>query len=156
MDILPDLFFRDLKVIFCGTAPGKTSAGARAYYAHPRNRFWPILSETRLITADLQPHEFKRLREWQIGLTDLCKTASGNDDQLPKGALEPSRLKQSIIEYRPRFIGFTSKTAGRAFLGRTVEYGWQTSFHESRIYVLPTTSPRWGIEWWNEKKGALA
>ena len=44
-DILPDVLIDGLNLVFCGTAPSKTSEAAQAYYANPRNRFWRILHE---------------------------------------------------------------------------------------------------------------
>lgn len=32
-DVLPDVLERELRVVFCGTAPGAASAKAGAYYA---------------------------------------------------------------------------------------------------------------------------
>ena len=152
MDILPDLLSPNLKVVFCGTAAGKTSAKKGAYYAHSRNRFWRILHECRFTEKELLPEEFRQLQALSIGLTDLCKLASGNDDQLPIGSLTAERLVGAIQAHKPSFLAFTSRTAGRILCGRSADYGWQERLSETQIYILPTTSPRWGDRWWNEKK----
>ena len=74
-----------LQIVLCGTAAGTTSAAARAYYAHRQNKFWKILHETRLTPELLQPHQYRTLLQYRIGLTDLVKAGAGMDRAtLPK------------------------------------------------------------------------
>jgi len=151
-DVLPDVLVADLDLVFCGTAPSNTSAAARAYYANPRNRFWEILHECKFTDAKLEPHEFLQLKSKKIGLTDLCKFVFGSDDKLPPDAFLQARLEQAIEKYRPRYLAFTSCNAGQKFLGRNVKYGPQRSLGDTKVFVLPTTSPRRGSAWWSENK----
>jgi TDG/mug DNA glycosylase family protein len=82
--IVGDVLRSGLLVVFCGTALGRASANAKAYYAHPRNLFWTTLHNIGLTKADrpLTPSEYMRVLEFGIGLTDLCKVAFGNDSDL--------------------------------------------------------------------------
>jgi TDG/mug DNA glycosylase family protein len=89
---------------------------------------------------------------YNIGLTDLCKLDSGNDDELPPGALKADRLLAAVASYKPRYLAFTSRTAGRVVCGKTAQYGRQQGHQETQIFILPTTSPRWGEGWWKEQK----
>jgi double-stranded uracil-DNA glycosylase len=125
--IIDDVLQPNLRVVFCGTALGNASAMAKAYYAHPRSLFWDTLHEIGLTWADapLLPHEYRRALDFGIGLTDLCKSASGNDADLPPGAFDVHALREKIDQCRPLFLAFTSKRAGRAFCGSKVELGWQ-------------------------------
>ena len=72
----------NLKIVFCGTAASKKSKKLNAYYAGPGNKFWKTLYDIGLITKRLQPQEFKKILDYDIGLTDICKTDYGNDNQL--------------------------------------------------------------------------
>lgn len=151
--IIEDVLQPDLRIVFCGTALGRTSAQAKAYYAHPRNLFWAMLHEVGLTTAErpLTPSEYSRVGEFGIGLTDLCKYTFGNDNELPKGAFDVEALRKKLDRYRPAFLAFTSKKSGQAFCGARAELGWQQPVGSTRIYILPSTSPsaRWQ---WQETK----
>jgi double-stranded uracil-DNA glycosylase len=80
--VLPDVIEPALDVVFCGTAAGKVSAEQEAYYAHPNNKFWKVLFESGLTARRLKPHEFRRVLEFQIGLTDMCKDVYGSDNEI--------------------------------------------------------------------------
>ena len=100
--IVPNILRDGLHLVFCGTAPSHTSAMQRAYYAHRHNRFWKTLDEVGLTSGQLEPSEYQRLQQFGIGLTDLCKTDSGNDDEIPKGALNVADLAENIKRFEPR------------------------------------------------------
>src|SRR5438045_2378808 len=99
--IVPDLLKPGLKLVFCGTAPSAISARERAYYANPGNQFWKTLHRVGITPRLFSPHEYPELLKLGIGLTDLCKTCSGNDDQLPSEAIEPEAIREKIRRYQP-------------------------------------------------------
>ena len=142
-DVLRDLLQPSLRIVLCGTAAGTTSAALRAYYAHRQNKFWKILHETGLTPELLQPRQFRDLLQYRIGLTDLVKAGAGMDRAtLPKlTAADRNRLNDSIATFRPRFLAFTSKTAGQKFFDGKRDYGAQTELiGDTRIWILPSTS----------------
>ncbi|KRE87759.1 glycosylase [Rhodanobacter sp. Soil772] len=139
--ILPDVLQPGLALVFCGTAAGKRSAAEQAYYAHPGNLFWRALFEAGLTPRLLLPAEFPLLPRYGIGLTDLAKRHSGNDDELPRDAFDAPALLAKIERHAPRLLAFTSKNAARAVLGRTVHYGLQTEvIGSTQLFVLPSPS----------------
>ncbi len=149
--IVPDVLAPGLRLVFCGTAPSKASAAARAYYAKPGNRFWPALQAAGFTPRRFDPAEFAKLAELGFGLTDLCKGHAGNDDELPRGALEAGVLREKIERYRPAVMAFTSKNAAKAFLGRQVGYGWQPErVGRTRLFVLPSPSGQ-ATRFWDER-----
>ncbi len=123
--LVPDLLAPNLKVVFCGTAPSKASAAARAYYAKPGNRFWPTLHAVGLTPRRFAPHEYRDLLGLGIGLTDLCKHHAGTDAELPADAFDGAALERKLARHAPRWVAFTSKNAAQAALGHAVEYGPQ-------------------------------
>lgn len=156
-DVLPDLLAEDLDIVFCGTAAGKASAAAGAYYAHPQNRFWRALHQSGLTDRQLKPEEFPVLLDMGVGLTDLAKKVAGNDDEVHPRHFDIEGLKAKIECYRPALVAFTSKNAGRAFLRvRRVDYGLQKGVMvgATRLFVLPSPSGQavghWSLEPWLE------
>lgn len=139
--ILPDVLRPGLKLVFCGTAAGKRSATERAYYAHPGNLFWRALFEAGLTPRQLAPSEFPLLPDYGIGLTDLAKRHSGNDDELPRDAFDVPGLIAKIEHHQPCALAFTSKNAAHTALGHAVDYGLQTErIGSAQLFVLPSPS----------------
>ena len=140
-----------LRIVFCGSAAGAASARAGAYYAGPGNRFWPTLHRVGLTPRLLAPAEFRTVRRYGIGLTDLCKTESGADSGLPREADDAGALAAKIARYQPTVLAFNGKRAARVFLdAATIDYGEQTRrIGETAIHVLPSTSGA-ARRWWDE------
>lgn len=157
-DILPDLLAEDLDLVICGTAAGAVSAARGAYYAGPGNRFWPMLAETGLTPRRFQPDEFPQLLTLGIGLTDICKTESGQDEHLPRTGFDRQRLQAAMARFRPRLLAFNSKRAASEFFGAPtgkISYGVQPPIAEMpEIWVLPSTSGlacrAWNAAPWQE------
>jgi TDG/mug DNA glycosylase family protein len=147
--ILPDVLEPDLRVIFCGTAASNVSAKVQSYYAHPRNRFWSILSETQLTPRQLKPDEFMLMSGFGYGLPDICKQASGTDSQIPRVTTgQRAALHEKILRHQPRFLAFTSLEAGRRYCGYRVALGLQDArIGRTRLYVLPSTSMNAAWNW---------
>ena len=153
--ILPDLLAPGLDIVFCGTAVGAESARRRAYYAGPGNAFWPALARVGLTPRQLAPEEYAQLLTFGIGLTDLAKHVSGNDDILAHADFDGARLRALIERYQPKLLAFTGKRAAQQFVGRKVAYGLLAErIAATRLFVL--TSPSglacryWSIEPWAE------
>ncbi len=147
-DILPDLLGWGLRLVFCGTAAGPESARIGAYYAGPRNGFWPVLAEAGFTPGLVRPAEYPALLGLGIGLTDLCKTRSGVDRALAPEDFAIDRFWASMRLHAPRAIAFTSQEAGAIALGlrkRDVPFGEQPG--RPGIFVLPSPSAangHWG------------
>jgi len=156
--ILPDVLRPGLAIVFCGTAAGTESARQAAYYAHPQNRFWRALHEAGLTPHRLAPAEFATLPDYGLGLTDIAKTASGMDRELPTGALGRdacAALEAKVLEFAPGVLAFTSLTAGRRFLGQGAGFGLQSrKIGATAVWVLPSPSPtatwNWDLAPWRD------
>ncbi len=156
--ILPDVLAPGLSIVFCGTAAGAVSAARGCYYAHPQNKFWRALHAVGLTPRRLEPTEFATLPSFGLGLTDIAKTVSGMDKQLPTDALgrEPCEaMAEKIRASRPKILAFTSLTAGRRFLRRDAGFGEQPeTILATRIWLLPSPSPtanwNWDEAWWRK------
>ena len=149
--VLPDVLEPGLRIVFCGTAAGTVSARRGAYYAHPRNRFWPALHAVGLTPRLMRPEDYAEVIQWGLGVTDIAKHASGMDRELPVGAFGPDEcaaLKAKIAAAAPVWLAFTSLAAGRRYLGRAAAFGEQeTRIGRTRLWVLPSPSPTAGWNW---------
>lgn len=148
-------------MVFCGTAAGTASARARAYYAGPGNAFWPTLHEIGLTPEQLQPEEFRRLPEFGVGLTDICKVLHGSDLEVGTAEFDVAGLQARIAEAEPANLAFNGKNAARGGLERDVAYGPQPEqIGGAAVWVLPSTSGAarryWKIGPWAEFAEALA
>jgi double-stranded uracil-DNA glycosylase len=104
--VLPDVLAPHLRVVFCGTAAGSTSARRGAYYAGSGNKFWPMLYAIGLTPRQLPPTEFASVLRYGIGLTDLCKLRSGSDVELGKDPFDGAGLEARVHVVAPRVIAF--------------------------------------------------
>ena len=159
--VLPDILGPDLAVVFCGSAVGRKSAAAGAYYAGPGNRFWPTLHEIGLTPGRLHPGEYRRVIEFGLGLTDLAKYQSGGDRDLTAAADDVAGLRRKIDACAPRVLAFNGKRAARRFLDRGVDYGMQPErLGLACIFVLPSTSGAarryWNIAQWRALAALIA
>ena len=159
MAVLPDVLKPGLKIVFCGTAVGPTSARMGAYYAGRGNKFWPILFETNLTPYILDPREYQTLPKYGVGLTDLIKSQFGTDGNIKRATKEDIMSFRSKIEkYQPKAVAFNGKKAAAWFYKlkstREVDYGRQPEdIGLTAVFVLPSTSAasgHWDEAPWSE------
>jgi double-stranded uracil-DNA glycosylase len=151
---VPDVLAAGLRVVFCGINPGFVSDAARAHFANPRNDFWRLLHAAGFTARLYEPSEqFEVLREG-IGLTNAApRTTRGSSDLRRAdfaGAAE--RLERLAGELRPGWIGFVGKEAYRGTFNGRPELGIQERrLADTRLFVLPSTSPANAAVPWDER-----
>jgi TDG/mug DNA glycosylase family protein len=157
--ILPDRLAPNLRVWFVGTAAGPRSAAVGAYYAHPGNRFWRALHDAGITPRQFDPHDYPRLLELGVGLTDFCKTGWGVDAAIAREHFDVAGFKRKVSRLKPQALAFTSKTAASLWLSQPtgrIEPGRQKMAppNEPTLFVLPSPSglatSYWSIEPWRE------
>ncbi len=151
---VPDVLGPGLRVVFCGINPGLVSAAAAAHFANPRNDFWRLLHAAGFSSRLYEPGEqFEVLREG-LGLTNAApRTTRGSGDLRSAdfaGAAE--RLERLATELRPQWIAFVGKEAYRGAFRERPELGEQERrLAETRLFVLPSTSPANAAVPWEER-----
>jgi double-stranded uracil-DNA glycosylase len=139
--MLTDVLAPEMKVVFCGTAAGAASARASAYYAGPGNKFWRTLHEVGFTPERLEPRQFQDVLGYGLGLTDVCKTASGSDREIGNRRWDVPGLIAKLESCRPKWVAFNGKKAAEAVLERKVDYGRQAErLGPAGVFVLPSTS----------------
>ena len=143
MTVLPDVLEPGLTVVFCGTAVGATSAQVHAYYAGRGNQFWEVLFRTGLTPRKLDPHEFRTLPKYGIGLTDLVKIRSGSDKAISSSDFDIPRFCSKIKRFTPKVVAFNGKASASAFFARRVDCGGprrDERLGDTVVFVLPSTA----------------
>ena len=141
---VPDVLAPGLKAIFCGINPGRVSAAARAQFANPRNDFWRLLHDAGFTPRLMAPEEQFDLPRYGYGLTNAAyRTTPGSGDLRRRDfAGSAERLEGIARDLEPGVIAFVGKEAYRGAFNERPELGLQKrKLGETRLYVLPSTSP---------------
>ena len=150
MQTLPDYLQEDLDIVFVGINPGRYSAEVGHYFATPRNRFWPAINRSGLLSEHLDASTDHRILRHGIGSTDLVKRPSSSVSQLR--AADYRRwapvLKEKLERFQPLIVCFHGLTGYRGYLkyGEGVnerpELGLQLrAMGRSVVFVVPNPSP---------------
>ena len=151
---IPDVLAPGLRVLFCGINPGRVSAAAEAHFANPRNDFWRLLHAAGFTPRLLEPAEQFELLTYGIGVTNAAARTTPGSGDLRKAdfAGAADRLERIAEELRPAWIGFVGKEAYRGTFGERAELGVQERrLDETRLFVLPSTSPANAAVPWEER-----
>ena len=143
MRTLPDYLRKGMKMILIGANPGDRSARVGHYYAGRGNQFWPMMYESGVIPEPLSYEDDRRILEFGIGMTDLCKRPTRGVDELERQEFAEGRvlLAQKLEDLRPRVIAFNGKMVYEKFTGRVCKLGLQKEkLYGAHVFVLPSTS----------------
>ena len=156
----------DLRVVFVGINPGRVSAAAHAHFANPRNDFWRLLHAARFTSRLYGPHEQFALLEEGIGVTNAAARTTPGSGDLRRADFVGSarRFEQIARDLRPRWLAFVGKAAYRGTFNERPELGLQErTLAETRLFVLPSTSPAnaavpWveRLNWFRELAGRMS
>jgi TDG/mug DNA glycosylase family protein len=141
-------------VLFCGINPGRVSAAAGAHFANPRNDFWRLLHVAGFTGRLLTPSEQFELLQEGIGVTNAASRTTPGSGDLRKADFDGAgeRLEELAHSLRPRWIAFVGKEAYRGTFGERPQLGeQQRRLAETRLFVLPSTSPANAAVPWKER-----
>ncbi|HEY2542059.1 MAG TPA: mismatch-specific DNA-glycosylase [Gaiellaceae bacterium] len=149
---VPDVLAPGLRVVFCGINPGRVSAAAHAHFANPRNDFWRLLHAAGFTSRLLDPQEQFELLHEGIGATNAAARTTPGSGDLRKGDFDRVHIERIALELKPRWIAFVGKEAYRGTFGERPELGVQErTIGETRLFVLPSTSPANAAVPWDER-----
>ena len=90
----------DCRVLLLGSMPGVASLQEQRYYAHPRNRFWPLMADICGFDADLPyAQRLQALNAAGIGLWDVigrCERRGSLDADIVRGTEVANALPELI------------------------------------------------------------
>ena len=142
---LPPVVASDCRVLILGSMPGAASLQAARYYAHPRNRFWPLMAALAGVPAEATYGErLAALQRAGIGLWDVigeCRRAGSLDSAIVRGSERANALVPLIVSLgQLRVIAFNGATAASLFR-RHVEPHLPELRQPVQRIALPSTSP---------------
>lgn len=155
---LPDFIQPGVKILFVGINPGLRSTLVGHHFAGYSNRFWKLLSDSRLVPTPLTYHDDWRIPEWGFGITNIVErpTAGVNELTARDYQLGQQRLLAKIRRYDPEVVallGMTiysllfpknnasdSSTKGKS---NKCHIGFQPqTLGNTRVFLLPNPSGR--------------
>src|SRR5437763_10686830 len=149
-----DVLDVELRVVFCGINPGRVSAEAGAHFANPRNDFWRLLHAAKFTSRVYAPEDQYEVLKEGIGVTNAAYRTTPGSGDLRRADFEGSaeRLERIARELKPRWIGFVGKEAYRGAFGERPNLGVQERrLGDTRLFVLPSTSPANAAVPWDER-----
>lgn len=141
---LPAQIRDDCRVLVLGSMPGAASLQAQRYYAHPRNRFWPLMA--RLCGFDPGVSYDARIQamlDAGVGLWDVideCVRPGSLDSAIVRGSAVINPLAERIAGL-PRLaaVACNGAAAAQAFRRQVLpRLPGQVRFE---LLALPSTSP---------------
>lgn len=64
----------DARILILGSMPSRQSLAHNRYYAHPRNGFWPIVTDLFELTAEQYDKRVQQLKQRKVAVWDVLKT----------------------------------------------------------------------------------
>lgn len=131
--------------LILGSMPGVASLARQQYYAHPRNAFWPIISELLEIGVDSDyAVRTQALATAGLGLWDVLKACirpGSLDASIDTASIVPNDFPAFIADHPAlRRICFNGATAARLFR-RHVQPVLGPQAEPIEYLALPSTSP---------------
>jgi TDG/mug DNA glycosylase family protein len=108
--MINDILAPDLRVVFCGINPGKSSAHTGFHFAHPGNRFWKVIYQAGFTDRLLKPEEEQLLLDTRCGITMLVErpTVQASEVALQELRSGGRDLVLKIEQYRRRRWRFSA------------------------------------------------
>ncbi|MFF5899807.1 G/U mismatch-specific DNA glycosylase [Streptomyces argenteolus] len=142
--VVPDVAAGGLRVLFCGINPSLMTAATGHHFAHPGNRFWPVLHRSGFTPRQLKPSEQDELLGYGLGITNVVARATARADELdPDEFREGGQLLSAKVEtLGPQWLAVVGVTAYRTAFGeRRARIGPQERLiGGARVWALPNPS----------------
>ena len=133
---------RRARLLILGSMPGTASLQAQQYYAHPRNRFWPIMESLLNAEPDRSyPQRVALLRKAGVALWDVlqqCRRSGSLDSAIVTDSEQPNPIAELLRTQAEIHVIATNGGKATAAFRRHVEARLPRPV---RLIALPSTSP---------------
>ncbi|MCL1500994.1 DNA-deoxyinosine glycosylase [Xanthomonas nasturtii] len=142
---LPAHVRSDCRVLLLGSMPGVASLEAARYYAHPRNRFWPLMHALLGIdTAASYASRLDALLDHRVGLWDVigqCERRGSLDTAIVADSIVVNPLPALLVTLpQLRMVACNGAAAAQAWR-RHVQPLLSSELRAVPVAALPSTSP---------------
>lgn len=142
--VVPDVVTGGLRVLFCGINPSLMTAVTGHHFAHPGNRFWPVLHLAGFTPGQLKPRDQAELLGYGLGITNVVARATARADELSADELRTGGeiLAAKVAALEPQWLAVVGVTAYRTAFGeRGARIGPQErTIGGARVWALPNPS----------------
>jgi hypoxanthine-DNA glycosylase len=143
---LPPSVATDCRVLVLGSMPGAASLTAANYYAHPRNRFWPLMGALCDFDSTLPYAErIAALHHAGVGLWDVigqCERRGSLDADIVPGSEVPNAILPLLASLpQLRLVVFNGNKAAQAFRRHLQVEGSAALAARIDFCASPSTSP---------------
>nr|WP_295382402.1 DNA-deoxyinosine glycosylase [Pseudoxanthomonas sp.] len=143
---LPPQAGADCRILILGSMPGAASLAAARYYAHPRNRFWPLMGALCGFDAGLDyPRRLAALQAAGVGLWDVigaCERRGSLDADIVPGSEVANPLADWLgAQPGVRAVAFNGGKAAQAFQRHVAPTLPAALAQRLAFHALPSTSP---------------
>lgn len=134
-----------MRVLVLGSMPGVASLNEQAYYAHPRNAFWPIMAS--LLAVDWPTDYAARyalLQQQPIGLWDVlaqCERAGSLDSAIKTHSIQINDIAGLVARHSECQAIALNGGKAAALFKRYVFPRAPQGFASCQLIELPSTSP---------------
>lgn len=171
-NLLTDALAPGLHIMFVGVNPGIQTAATGFAYAHPSNRFYPLLHRSGITPQRCHPSEYRSLVErFGLGHTNVVVRPTKDASMLSKAEMEAGVpiFEEKVKRYRPGCVCLVGKSIwetcervwkreGRLNKSKRFEYGWQDvwigkdkEWEGARVFAATSTSGLAATVSWDEK-----
>ena len=140
----PPISQPDARILILGSMPSRESLAQQRYYAHPRNGFWPILSDLFELTGTSYAQKVQQLKRNRIAVWDVlkaCFRTGSLDSDIDSSTMVTNDFNQFFFQHRHiRRVFFNGAKAESIYL-KYVLPGLEGSSATLKLQRLPSTSP---------------
>lgn len=144
---LRDRIAPGVRVLFVGINPGIRSAQTGHHFAGYSNRFWKLLTDSRLVPEPITWRDDGRLPQWGFGITNLVARSTPGIDTLSRAECVAGveGLRRKVRRFHPEIVAFVGVSLYRWVFGSKgpVPLGSHPErFEGAEVFVLPNPSGR--------------
>jgi hypoxanthine-DNA glycosylase len=132
------------QVLILGSMPGIASLKAQQYYAHPRNAFWPIMSElfgvqwTQSYESRINQIKTLPLVLWDV--LRFCHREGSLDADIREDHMQPNAIPHLLAQHPSiSLVCFNGATSEKIFKQRVTAL--IPDIQRLKLIRLPSTSP---------------